>query len=124
MIAVSNCSESQEKSKSDSLTLKLCPFCNGHPREYPDGLAWTIKCCATITDVSRERAVERWNLRGGEHDPYHARCPNCGRVGFWTIDQTIPEDGEYDYRTICGYCHGTVGIRILGRMMRHEGAIE
>ena len=105
---------------------KLCPFCNGHPKEYQDGLAWTIKCCASVTEVSREKALAVWNRRGGDYDPYHARCPNCGRVGFLAIidDQEIPMEGDYDYRVVCDWCRGTVGIRVLRRMMRHRGGVS
>lgn len=115
----------QEKTERLNLSLSsplLCPHCNGHPREYQDGLAWTIRCCAVVTATSREKALEIWNKRGGEYDPYHARCPNCGRVGFWEYEQTIPTEGEYDYGMVCGYCHGTVGIKTLGKMMRHGGS--
>lgn len=76
------CSESQEKSKSDSLTLKPCPFCGTIPKvikrnvklwpyaiDHGDGpldYQCPLDYLLLVDYSSEEKAISHWNRRWPE----------------------------------------------------------
>lgn len=71
------CSESQEKSKSDSLTLKPCPFCGWDVRieriptgfvtiEHPEDVDCILNVMDSMWTGDLEQFIKEWNKRASE----------------------------------------------------------